>query len=337
MKGMSKCRWVFIALLSLMLTAAVQAGNHWYYQADQAGVAMGGYDPVAYFQVNQAVKGKSDWRATHGGLTYHFSSKENLEQFNQAPTKYLPQYGGWCAFACGVDSKKYGFAAVRFPADPTSFLVQDGKLFLFANIPNFDAKKFWENEDAGAMVARADTFWKAREVLGNKIGTLPEGMNPRAPMETAQFAPLTGKWINTVTWMQNLQTKAYGPEIKGSWSIQYGWDGFGIEDHWQQPGVPGSGGPAFRFYDPRTKKWVMTYIPANQPRQNIWLMEGAFQENGELHGSFSGTDQQGRAFIGKVRFFDIQADQFEWEHHRSYDEGKTWIERVAFSTSKRVK
>lgn len=326
-----------IAILGFLITGFALAGSNWYYQADDDGLAIGGYDPVAYFLNSEAVQGKPEWRTRYGGLTYQFVSKQHLKAFKDAPQAYLPQYGGWCAFACGVDAQKYGFGAVRFPADPKSFLIEDGKLFLFAKIPNFDAKAFWQREDYGDMVKRADTFWQSRVALGQTIGELPKGMNPRAPMETAQFAPFIGLWENEVRWMQNVESKAYGPATPGRWSIQFGWDGFGISDNWQQPGVPGSGGPAHRFFDPKTKKWVMTYIPANQPRQNIWLMEGAFNRDGELHGTFEGIDLRGRTFLGKIRFYNVNKNQFSWEHHRSYDEGKTWIERVAFSESKRLK
>lgn len=333
------CRMMFYLFISLSWisfgTNLALAGSNWFYSANDQGIAIDGYDPVAYFKAGKAGKGKASLNAEHQGLTYYFQSEANRNAFQKEPQTYLPQFGGWCAFACGVDEAKYGFGPVRFAADPEVFKIINNKLYLFAKLPNFDALKFWNNEKEADMISRAESFWKDRQALARSIGALPKGMHPRAPMETAQFAPLIGTWDNKVKWMRGNNT--YGPEIQGHWTIEFGWEGFGISDNWRQVGVPGSGGPAHRFYDPKTKKWVMTYIPANQPRDNVWVMQGAFNDAGELHGELEGVDAQGRPFLGKIRFYNIQKDSFQWEHHRSMDGGKTWIEKVTVSESKRLK
>ena len=326
-----------LALAAFFLASiGLLANEHWYFNADANGVAVDGYDVVAMVAEGKALKGKPSIQASEQGLIYQFSTEDHRKAFQKEPQKYLPQYGGWCAFSCGVDSGKFGFGPARFKPDPESFLVSGGRLYLFARLPNYQAKTLWEGGDAEALIGRANAYWAGRVAMGKAIGDLPEGMAPSAPMETAQFNPLIGKWTNTVRWMQNLKEKTYGPGIKGTWEFRYGWDGFGIDDNWKQVGIPGSGGPAHRFYDPTTKKWVMVYMPANQPRARIWSIEGEFDEKGELTGQFEGKDPGGREFLGRIRFYDIKKDRFLWQHDRSYDGGKTWIEKVAVSESVRL-
>src|ERR1700710_2460342 len=67
------------------------------------GVAIKGYDPVAYFVQNRAVKGKKELSYDYHGVNYHFSSLANQQAFQLSPEKYEPQYGGWCAYAMGHD------------------------------------------------------------------------------------------------------------------------------------------------------------------------------------------------------------------------------------------
>ncbi len=90
---------------------------------DDNGLAIGGYDVVSYFSEG-AMKGKSSISTKHNNATYYFSSKENLKMFKANPDKYLPQYGGFCAW--GVAEKMS-----MFPINPETFDVVDGKLYLF--------------------------------------------------------------------------------------------------------------------------------------------------------------------------------------------------------------
>ena len=86
------------------------------------GVALHGFDPVAYFTEQKAVKGDPEFAASHNGATYEFASKENQAKFEADPAKYEPQFGGYCAF--GVSE---GYKA---DIDPHAFTVSDGKLYL---------------------------------------------------------------------------------------------------------------------------------------------------------------------------------------------------------------
>lgn len=90
------------------------------------GVAINGYDPVAYFTQRKPVKGDARFAHKYRGATYHFSSARNLATFKRAPAKYAPQYGGYCAFGLG-------FANKLFPTDPAAFTIHNGKLYLNVN------------------------------------------------------------------------------------------------------------------------------------------------------------------------------------------------------------
>lgn len=110
--------------------------------------AIKGYDSVAYFKVNKAVKGLSEFSHTWNKATWLFSSKENLDAFKASPEKYAPQYGGYCAYAMAT-GKKVGIS-------PEAFDIRDGKLYL-----NYNKKiqGTWKSE-ASSYIQKADTAWK---------------------------------------------------------------------------------------------------------------------------------------------------------------------------------
>jgi YHS domain-containing protein len=81
------------------------------YATGKEQVALKGYDPVAFFVAGKPIKGDAQFKATHSGATWFFSSADNRDSFLAEPTKYAPQYGGYCAWAVSE-----GYTA---PADPT--------------------------------------------------------------------------------------------------------------------------------------------------------------------------------------------------------------------------
>ncbi len=115
-------------------------------------VAIQGYDPVGYFKQNKAVKGKKEISAIYEGVTYYFSSVENKNLFIKTPTKYEPQYGGWCAYAMGDSGDKVEI-------NPETFKIIDGKLFLFYNAYFNNTLKSW-NKNEASLKAKADVNWK---------------------------------------------------------------------------------------------------------------------------------------------------------------------------------
>lgn len=117
----------------------------------EAGLAIGGYDPVAYFTQHKAVKGTAANAYTHQGVTYRFASAKHLETFKQSPAKYEPAYGGWCAYAMGATGEKVEI-------DPETFKVKDGKLYLFYNQFFNNTLPKW-NKDEANLQKKADANW----------------------------------------------------------------------------------------------------------------------------------------------------------------------------------
>ncbi|MFG0306766.1 MAG: YHS domain-containing (seleno)protein [Phycisphaerales bacterium JB040] len=117
-------------------------------------VGLSGYSPVSYLDRNRAEPGSPRFASEHDGVTYFFTSASQVRSFEADPARYLPAYGGYCAFGCSVDSK--------FVPDPTSFRVIDGRTHLFLKNPDVDAKRLWEEADASEVRAKADAFWSAQ-------------------------------------------------------------------------------------------------------------------------------------------------------------------------------
>lgn len=117
----------------------------------EKGLAIHGYDPVAYFKQGKAVKGKKEFSLTHQGVTYYFSSSENQEIFKNNPLAYEPQYGGWCAYAMGAKGEKVSI-------DPETFKITNNKLYLFYNSFFNNTLKSW-NKDESNLRIKADQSW----------------------------------------------------------------------------------------------------------------------------------------------------------------------------------
>jgi YHS domain-containing protein len=109
--------------------------------------AIKGYDAVAYFTENAAIKGESEFSTEYQQATWLFSSQNNLDLFKSAPEKYAPQYGGYCAYAVSQGST----ASIK----PELFTIHDGKLYL--NYNESVNKKWTQNKDA--FIRDADQNW----------------------------------------------------------------------------------------------------------------------------------------------------------------------------------
>lgn len=142
---------VFLLLLSVTAFSQ-EALRKKEFNLNKDGLAIQGYDPVAYFKLGKAVKGSSSNAVYYQGATYYFSSAENKELFKQDPSKYEPQYGGWCAYAMGKEGSKV-------EVDPETFKIMNGKLFLFYNRFFNNTLKSW-NKDETNLHANADVNWK---------------------------------------------------------------------------------------------------------------------------------------------------------------------------------
>lgn len=146
-------------ICSLLLSAVLFAAAHpqsadvrkQQYNIDRSGLALQGYDPVAYFTAGKAIEGSRDISYTWQGITYRFSTAADRDAFKANPGKYEPQYGGWCAYAMGTKGDKV-------EVDPGTFKIVDGKLYLFYNKFFNNTLKSW-NKDEGHLKADADRSW----------------------------------------------------------------------------------------------------------------------------------------------------------------------------------
>lgn len=122
------------------------------YNLPSSGVALEGYCPVAYFAVNKPVRGKPEYASEYNGVTYYLVSADAKKAFEQDPEKYIPAYGGWCAFGMSISDK--------FPVDPTNFKIVDGKLLVFLKNKNIDARALWNQGNPHDLVKKADAHWR---------------------------------------------------------------------------------------------------------------------------------------------------------------------------------
>ncbi|MEE9406718.1 MAG: YHS domain-containing (seleno)protein [Polaribacter sp.] len=115
------------------------------------GYVAEGYDVVAYF-FNKAIEGNKKFTTEFEGVKFKFSTKENLEIFKKSSKKYVPEYGGYCAYAIGAKAKKVSI-------NPKTFEIRDGKLYLFYNSWGTNTLELWTNEGAEKLKEAADTNW----------------------------------------------------------------------------------------------------------------------------------------------------------------------------------
>jgi YHS domain-containing protein len=141
-----------VSLLSLFLTATAQTEvRKKQFNLSKTSLAIEGYDPVAYFTQNKAVKGSKNYSLVNEGVTYYFSSDENKRAFAAKPSAYEPQYGGWCAYAMGYSGEKVEI-------DPETFKITGGKLYLFYNKYFNNTLKSW-NKNEATLKTNADNNW----------------------------------------------------------------------------------------------------------------------------------------------------------------------------------
>ena len=146
-------------LKNLVLVAAIALfSNFTSAQTDPVskdGLAIGGYDVVSYFTANKATKGSPKFVAEYNGVKYNFASAKNQKAFKANPTKYMPACDGYCAW--GVSEK-----GTKFPVNPETFKIVNGKLYLFFN-GDYNGSQFntldeW-NKDEKKQLKNIDAAW----------------------------------------------------------------------------------------------------------------------------------------------------------------------------------
>jgi YHS domain-containing protein len=140
------------------------------------GLAIQGFDPIAYFTENKPVKGDPRYQSEFEGAKYWFASPEHKSLFDANPARYAPAYGGYCGYAASIDRLS--------PVSPEWFQIIDGKLILQHNKKAYD--KF--NADLKGNVMKADENWPGLVtrngsggktlVFTNKKGVALQGYDP---------------------------------------------------------------------------------------------------------------------------------------------------------------
>lgn len=117
---------------------------------DENLLAVEGYDLVSYFIQDSPQKGKETLALSWKGARYLFASEENKAMFKKNPDKYLPAYGGWCAYAMARGKE--------VEINPKAYHIQQGQLHLFYKTNWVDTQAKWIKDEI-AYKAKADQVW----------------------------------------------------------------------------------------------------------------------------------------------------------------------------------
>lgn len=143
---------VTTAHAGLMVTTVAHAGipgSRAQINLDTHGVALGGYDPVAYFDGSKPTRGIPAISASYGGARYLFATAAHRRAFVENPKKYVPQFGGFCAVGTAYGEK--------VDVDPETGQVVNGKLYLNNSQHALDIF----NKDPTGTITKADGNWPA--------------------------------------------------------------------------------------------------------------------------------------------------------------------------------
>ncbi|QRM35254.1 YHS domain-containing (seleno)protein [Microvirga sp. VF16] len=147
MRLSSAWMWALVGMAFCFLSTAAQTSEAPVNVLGGQGIAIRGYDPVAYFVDGEARTGQPRFSTEHTGARWLFSSDANKRLFEQNPDRYTPAYGGHCAYGVGKGS--------LLDADPQAWMIVYGRLYL--NCPKlFDGLWF---KDPIADIKQADDNW----------------------------------------------------------------------------------------------------------------------------------------------------------------------------------
>ena len=140
-----------VACLIVLGGFQLQAQDKKSHNIDDSHIALQGYSPVSYLDLNLAQRGSKNFKSEYRGIKYYFTSAEQKQKFDADPQRYLPQFGGYCAF--GV------YAGAKFRVDPNKFLVIGDRYYLFLNDVELDAKQLWLAENESKLLKKARENW----------------------------------------------------------------------------------------------------------------------------------------------------------------------------------
>jgi YHS domain-containing protein len=146
--SLTRFRQIFATcLLSLFVTGTALADPPIAAVNTEHGLALKGYDPVSYFTTGKPMRGLAQFSTTYQGATYRFVSAENRDRFIVAPENFVPQYGGYCAYAISLNK----IADI----DPDEWAIVNDKLYLNNN---FLSQFLWSFDKSGNIV-KGDHNW----------------------------------------------------------------------------------------------------------------------------------------------------------------------------------
>ncbi len=150
MKNVTK---TIVVLFALVISTTLSAQDNKANNIDNSNIALEGYSPVSYLDLKIAQKGVKQHKSEYKKVVYYFTSAKQKATFDKNPDKYIPQYGGFCAF--GV------YAGAKFRPDPNKFITKDGKYFLYLYNLELDAQQLWLAEkDHNKLVSTASRNWE---------------------------------------------------------------------------------------------------------------------------------------------------------------------------------
>ena len=159
-----------------------------------------------------------------------------------------------------------------------------------------------------------------------------------APREASQFDFLVGQWeLTAQPQASGLAARIHGvPKLRGVWKAWRAFDGRGIEDEMRL--TDESGNPRvllhqMRIYDSATRLWNTSALDVYR---STFTTSTAEWRDGQMMIRSRGTDPDGRAYVSRVRFFDITPSRFRYQIDRSFDNEKSWSEGVLKIEAKRV-
>ncbi len=144
---MKKAIVIAMTLATTLMAVPAQARKADVYTGRFDNLAVGGFDPVAYFTKHMPVKGSAEYKVEYEGALWYFSNAENRVAFLAAPEKFSPKYGGYCSWAAAQ-----GYTA---RGNPKNWSIVDGALYL-----NYSDKvQGWWEEDIPGFISQADKNW----------------------------------------------------------------------------------------------------------------------------------------------------------------------------------
>lgn len=144
---MNKLLYSVVTVAALVVLTAPAFAANLVNVSGASGIALDGYDPVAFFTDSKPLNGDPAISTTYDGAKYFFASKDHKVKFDADPQKYLPQYGGYCAFGAALGA--------LFPVDISTWQVRNGKLYL--NLNPAILEQF--NKDFEGSIAKAEKNW----------------------------------------------------------------------------------------------------------------------------------------------------------------------------------